>query len=178
MPDITFDGPGGSTRNQVYKGAHHEEQFTHGRSRFKATATGTTADPRGYAAGDVIGEALTFAFNVPLPGKGEITGVRVVDKSGQAPAVDVVVYQSQILGTGDRGQADPTDSDIGYIVGGVSVLAADYRTFANNSAASVSCGLTFNANTSGYLMAEIVARQALALIDGGDIIVTLLGVID
>ena len=176
MPDITFDGPGGSTRNQVLKGAHHEEEFTYGRNRWKATAT-VTGDPRGYASGDVIGEPLTFAVNQPHASKGRVLGARVLDKSGQAVALDIVVYSSQMDGSGDRAQSDPSDTVLGTVAGVVPVLATDYATFVDNSFANVNSQFVFELDTSGYLMAEVVIREAVAFAATGDIVVTLVGVL-
>ena len=117
-----------------------------------------------YSAGDLLGGKLTLnqAVRVP-PQSGLIHSLTLTDKAKQDADIDVVFFLADPDNTTftDNGALDVDDADLVKILGVVSIVAADYVDFADNSVATkTSLGLPFRLTTKDEhaLYACLVAR--------------------
>lgn len=122
----------------------------------------TVSTTPAYTAGDAVGGKLTLASAVRLSGgNGLIQSVVLADKGKQSVALDVVFFNADPSGTTftDNGALTIADADLLKIVGHVSVAAADYSAFVDNSVATkAGLGLAFKLASGTSLYACIVAR--------------------
>lgn len=101
-------------------------------------AVGTSA----YATGDFIGAAAApMKFAQPFGAHeqrglaGLIEAVTIIDNSAQAPAMDLIFFDTLPSGTTftDNAALDIADADMNKIVGVLEIVAGDWVSFADNS---------------------------------------------
>lgn len=104
-----------------------------------------------YAAGDLLHDSLLTLSNALQKERhsGKIVGVSVTDKAGQNAALTIEFFSRSVTGT-FTANAAPTiaDADLANFLGRVSVAAADYKAYADNSVASVQCNVPVASNVS------------------------------
>ena len=125
------------------------------------TVTPTVSTTPAYASGDAVGGKLTLPNAVRLAGGvGIIRSIVLTDKGKQNAAIDVVVFRADPTATTftDNAALSVADADLLSIAGVVSVAAADYAAFVDNSVATKSgLGLAVNSITT-TLYACLVTR--------------------
>lgn len=123
-----------------------------------------------YAAGDVVGSKLTLAGAVRAAGGGGIIqSVRLADKAKQNAATDVVFFAADPATSvfTDNAVATVADADLLLSAGHVSIAAADYASFADNSLATVGgVGLAVKLDSGVDLFAILVTRGAPTYANG------------
>lgn len=100
-----------------------------------------TVDTNAYAAGDLIGDKLTFDLSMALDWGGAILEqVILIDLAKQEDQIDLVLFGSDPSGTTftDNAAADPADSDMAKVIAAVSVST---HFLLNDSQISVARGL-------------------------------------
>jgi len=111
-----------------------------------------TCDTSAYATGELIGGKLTFTGAMREKyGTGVIHSVVIADKAKQNVALDIVLFDSDPSSTTFTDQATLTiaDADLLKVVGVISVVATDYKSFADNSVADLkNIGLIVKSNSS------------------------------
>jgi hypothetical protein len=97
-----------------------------------------TVDTLIYASGDLIGGLLTFD-GVRLIGGAVIKTITLVDQAKQNAAIDLILFGGNLSGTTltNNGVLDVADADLLTYLGHVSIPAANYAPFNDNSAATV-----------------------------------------
>lgn len=128
------------------------------------TQTPTISAAAIYAAGDALGELLTFA-NAALAagGVGTITKIVILDRDSEDAPIDVVFFDRTFTNTADNAPFDPSDADLANNIGYVDVAATDYADFVDNSVAAKTSGLRmpFDYVLNGTsLFAQMVVRSA------------------
>ena len=115
-----------------------------------------------YAAGDLVGDRLTFVdYDGPKTISGRVTSVTVVDLNSQAAELDLVLFDEAPAGTvyTNNSALDIADADMHAIAGVVSVLPAAYNSFADNSVACVrGQDITFRLRSGTSLCGALVSR--------------------
>lgn len=100
-----------------------------------------TVDTSAYAAGDQVGPASTklLDLTIPIQGVTRLVSVKVIDKSKQKAALDIMFFNSLPTNTTvDNAALDISDTEmVNKFVGLISVATADYKDLANNSVAAV-----------------------------------------
>lgn len=99
------------------------------RTEFVDIAIGTGI----YTALDALGVKTT----VNVPKHGVIMGFTLVDRDSEEDATDIVLFKADFTGTADHDPMSITDADLLNVIGHLTVLAADYTTFATNSMATI-----------------------------------------
>lgn len=126
-----------------------------------------------YAADDALGGKLTFANAVRwTAGSGRIKKVIVVDLGSQDAVTDLVLFNQDFTATADNAAMDPSDGDVANCVGHISLVAADYATFANNSVATKEVDFPF-VLTGTSLYGQLVTRGTPTYTSTSDIKVIL-----
>lgn len=117
-----------------------------------------TVDTAAYAAGDAVGGLLTFAGIARGGGAVvEIVQVVVTDLAKQNAPLDLVLFDRAFTPTTDNTPFDPADADLPNLVGILNVVAADYASFNDNSAAIKKVSVFCKPNTAD-LFGQLVAR--------------------
>lgn len=127
---------------------------------YRRTFTVTpTVDTSAYATGDAIDVLQTIAdFLRGADQAGIIEQISIVDASGQDAPLDLIFYQSTVTGGTDNAAYDPSEADLKESAGHVSIVAADYSTFANNSVATVTPNFQLQFEDTTSLRFQIVSR--------------------
>lgn len=119
-----------------------------------------------YATGEVLGTTSPIKCEV-VRGKGVGSGILqsviIKDLSAQNGILDVVIFDSNPTATTftDNAALDVADADIDKIIGVVSIVAADYASFADNSVATkTGIGLPLLALTNDAVYIALVSRDA------------------
>lgn len=124
-----------------------------------------TVDTAAYATGELIGKhtggKLTFTNAFSGPGKGgRLVQVILTDDGAQSAAIDLVLFSSDPSATTftDQSALDIADADLDKIIGIVSLAAASYKAFADNSAIVATAGPIDIVTDSGTLYGALVSR--------------------
>jgi len=127
-----------------------------------------------YASGDALGGKLMFGDAVRQDIKtGRITKVVVIDNAKQLAPLDLVLFDRTFTSAADNAPFDPTDADMQNCIGHLSVAAADYASFVNNSIATVdniSFGYTLDGTT---LYGQMVVRGTPTYVATDDLTIIL-----
>lgn len=130
------------------------------------TITGAQVGVAGaaYTTGDVLGSTSPILFTPAriIGGSGIIQSIYIHDLSKQSIALDVVIFSQNPTGTTftDNGALDVADADLPK-VRVVSIVAADYAAFADNSVATkMGINLPFKTSQNGDLWFCLVTRGA------------------
>lgn len=99
------------------------------RTPFLDIAVGTGV----YTANDALGVKTT----VNVPKHGVIMGFTLVDRDSEEDATDIILFKSDFTGTADHDPFSVTDADLDNLIGHLTIVAADYATFATNSIATI-----------------------------------------
>lgn len=114
-----------------------------------------------YAAGDVIGGALTLTDAMRIAGGSGIwMGLAVHDAANAKAPLSVLLFDAMPTGGSyaDQGAAVLSSADGGHFLGHVTVQASDYKTAAGHAIANVNLiGSTVKASASKDLYALVVA---------------------
>jgi len=103
--------------------------------RITVTPTISTAI---YAAGDALGGLLTFEnARTPFARSGFICGALLKDNSKLNQLIYLVMFDRIFTPTADQAPFSPSDADLANLITIMRFEAADYASFANNSAAMV-----------------------------------------
>jgi hypothetical protein len=95
-------------------------------------------DTSAYASGDRLGAV----FAIPGACRREnldvmLVDVQVLDKAKQSTAIDIMFFKgSPTIASADNAAIDITDTEMEKCIGGVSILAADFKAMANSSYAN------------------------------------------
>ena len=81
-----------------------------------------------YTSGDALGAKQSFPN---VGSKGEIIGIKVIDRDSEEANLDVVFFNEDINGTSDHDPLDFTDAELLTCVG--AVLVDTWKTFNDNS---------------------------------------------
>lgn len=114
-----------------------------------------------YAAGDAMGGKLTLTGIVPKGASvGMIRSIVIVDQDNEKAPIDVVFFAADPSGTTftNNGALDVADADALKVAGVVSILAADYVSFADNAVATKQCALAVAPADGRTLYAALVCR--------------------
>jgi hypothetical protein len=115
-----------------------------------------------YTAGDNVGAKITLASAVRVSGgTGIIQSITLSDKGKQSAATDVIFFSANPTNTTATDNTAQTihDTDLLTIIGVVSIVAADWFAFVDNSVASkLGLGLAFKAVGSTSIYAILVTR--------------------
>lgn len=127
-----------------------------------------------YAAKDAVGALMTFANAARSSGgSGIVQAVQIEDKGQQLAALDLVLFDRSITAPTDNAIFAPTDTELGYCVGVVPILAGDYADLSTNAVANRSgLGLEFVLNGTD-LFGVLVARGTPTYTSTGDLVVSL-----
>lgn len=139
-------------------------------ARLSSTPTiSTTA----YAAKDAIGGVLTFSAAARYAGGAvRIEAVQLVDKGQQMSAIDLVLFDRTVTAPTDNAAFDPTDTELGYVVGRIPISPGHYADLSDNAVATVNnVGIVAMLNGAD-LFGVLVARETPTYTSTGDIVVT------
>lgn len=134
----------------------------------KRTGTQIGVDGALYAAGQCLGALQTLPsalFTIDHDRRQAVlTGLVVHDLTNQKSALDVVIFDSNPSATTftDNAALDIADADLPKIIARISVLAADYVSYADNAEATLK-GLGIDlapATIAGNLYMILVCRGA------------------
>lgn len=107
-----------------------------------------------YASGDAFGTQLEF----PVPRYGVIESLLFVDLDNERIPKDLVLFSRDFTATADNAAFDPSDEDMVFCLGSISILAGDYILFNDSSLAAVtSIGLAYEA-PEGTIWGQLVTR--------------------
>jgi hypothetical protein len=99
-----------------------------------------------YHAGDAVGGKLTFLNAVRSSGEGGmIANVVLKDLAKQNAPLILVLFDRDFTATADHAAFDPSDADMANCIGFVSLPAANYASFSDNSLCVALPTLWFNA---------------------------------
>lgn len=91
-----------------------------------------------YAAKDAVGGKLTFANAArKTGGTAVIEGLIVKDLGQQMAELDLVLFDQDFTSTTDNDPFDPSDADLANCIGVLTIVAADYADFTDNSVGTV-----------------------------------------
>ena len=104
----------------------------------KTTIHTPAIDTAIYAAGDLMGGLLTFT-DVALAGGLILQTLTLVDQAKQSAAIDLLLFGGNLSGTTltNNVALDVADADLLTFLGHVSIAAANYAAFNDNSAATL-----------------------------------------
>ena len=95
-----------------------------------------------HAAGDVVAQPIELVGVSQWDGCGVITSVVVTDYDDQGGTLDVIFLRSPVTVGANNAALNISDTEVGEVLGHVSVAAADYLNMAGNQVATVTnCGL-------------------------------------
>lgn len=136
----------------------------------RISQTPTVSTSPAYTAGDAVGGLLTFANAARVSGGGGIIGsVTVVDLSQQRPSLELVLFDQTFTSSSDNAAFDPTDGDLGNVLGVVAINS--WSNFNDNSVATVSgVNLPFDL-TGTSLFGQLLTRSTPTFVGTSDIIV-------
>lgn len=112
-------------------------------TRFSSTLVTSTGI---YAAGDVIGGAITLKMGSRIMGGGGmLRSVVLTDLDNLKSAVDILLFSTPPPSTDivDNAKFDLTDTYLPYYLGHVSVLGSDYISFNDSAVGVVTCELPY-----------------------------------
>jgi hypothetical protein len=102
-------------------------------------------DTSAYAAGDLVGDKMTFSELLASSGKAVINGARLEDLGGQAAELAVILFKEDPTNTTltDNAALDVADADLDKIVGTLRFRAGqsssgDYEQFDSSAVALLS----------------------------------------
>jgi hypothetical protein len=132
-----------------------------------------TVDTSAYAAGDLVCEKLTITGAASFSGgTGIIQSVIVGDQAAQEAELDLIFFDSDPTGTTftENAAFDIADADLDRICAIVTVIGADYKSFADNSCAFLgNIGQAFTAVGTANLFLAVVTRGTPTYAAAGDI---------
>ena len=128
-----------------------------------------------YASGDALGDLLIFDGAARVPGgTGMIEALRVSDRASQQAPMDLVLFQHDFAETADNAAFDPSDLDLDGLIGIISVTAANYWGFNDNSAAVIyPVNLPYRTLTDQRIFGQLVVRSTPTYASTADINVRL-----
>lgn len=139
----------------------------------RLSATPTVSTSPAYSLKDAIGGVMTFSNAVRASGgTARIETVQVADKGQQMAPLDLVLFDRN-PGSGtftDNAAADPTDTELGYVVAVIPV--GSYADFNDNSVASAPVGVSVVLNGTD-LYGVMVSRGTPTYASTSDVTVTL-----
>lgn len=98
-----------------------------------------------YTAGDSIGGLQSFSNAIPIKddGRGYIKNVQISDLQSADTEIDVIFFKDNPSNStfAENTAVDVDDADLEKIIGQVTVAAADYIDFADNSNAFKDCDI-------------------------------------
>ena len=95
-----------------------------------------------HAANDVVAQPVELAGVSQWDGCGVITSVVVTDFDDNGSALDVIFLRSPVTVGANNAALNISDTEVGEVLGHVSVASADYLNMAGNQVATVTnCGL-------------------------------------
>ena len=141
--------------------------------RHKTIVLDPTVDTSIYASGDLVCEKLTLT-NAVLRDGGvcKVEKVIVVDQAKQDAPLDLVFFNSDPDATTftENVAFNPANADADRIAGVVSIVAADYADFSDNSAACWSGNSITIHSASGHdLYLAVVSRGTPTYATAGDL---------
>jgi len=141
--------------------------------RHKTIVLDPTVDTLIYASGDLLCEKLTLT-NAVLRDGGvcEVEKVVVVDQSKQNAPLDLIFFNSDPDATTftENVAFNPANADADRIAGVISIVAADYSTFSDNSAACWTGDPVVIHAASGHdLYLAVVSRGTPTYATAGDV---------
>ena len=145
-------------------------------TRTKTTTVKPTITAGAYSANDAVGGLMTFnAAAYKTFGSGVIQTITIVDDAAQNAEMELHLFDQTFTATGDNDAFDPSDADLENYLGYILVTTADYKSFTDNSAASVSnVGLAFNLVSTGVnLFGQLVTRGTPTYVATSDLTVKL-----
>lgn len=130
----------------------------------KLTGAQVGVDGAAYGSGDVLGDKCPIKIEAvrSQSDTGIIHSVIVQDLSNQSGAIDIVFFDSNPSSTTftDNAALDINDADLPKVIGIVSVVAADYKSFADNAVATVKgIALPIKSLSSPNLWIAVVSRD-------------------
>lgn len=110
-----------------------------------------------YSALDAVGGMLTFTGLFKAQNAGAaLVGMVITDLAKQNAGLVLVLFNQTFTATADNAAFDVSDTDILNIIGYVGVLAADYKSFNDNSiAVGVSQIAMRSATASGTIYGQL-----------------------
>lgn len=115
------------------------QQVSTRQNRILLTGTPTVSTSPAYSAGDAVGGLITFSSAARFSGATIVLeSVKVVDKSKQAPALVLQLFDRSVTVASDNAAADWSDSDI--LFGAPPIQLSNWETNASNSI----CGRVVN----------------------------------
>lgn len=140
--------------------------------RLQVTPTVSTSPA--YTAVDAIGGLMTFSNAARASGASVVVdAVQLVDKGQQLKDVDLFLFDRSIIAPTDNAVFDPTDTELGYVVGVVNIAPADYKSLNDNAVAHRGAlGIAAVLNGTD-LFGVLVARGTPTYASTSDIVVTL-----
>lgn len=100
----------------------------------RVQVTPTVSTTPAYTAKDSLGGLLTFAGVARSSGGSAfIDSVQIVDKGQQMTALDLILFDRSITAPTDNAIFNPSDTELGYVIGVVPILSSDWRDLSTNS---------------------------------------------
>lgn len=92
-----------------------------------------------FAANDIVGGKLTLPNAVRVAnGSGKLNNLLLVDTSKQAAALTIFIFKADLVGVyADNAAEAITAADWLKCIGQISILATDYKTWANASVVDI-----------------------------------------
>ena len=123
-----------------------------------------------YASGDVLGttspitaDVFRMEGNANVSASAILQSIIIKDLSKQSLAIDVVIFNANptVTTMTDNSALDIADADIDKVIGVVSIVAADYAAFNDNSVATkVGIGLPMAVTSGTKIWFCLVTRGA------------------
>ena len=134
-----------------------------------------------YGLGDALGGRLELTGATAGAGEtGVLEMIRLVDRSQQNQAIDLVLFDQAFTATADNAVFAPSDADLENSLGAIPIAVSDYYNFSTNAVAVVTpvgpWGWGFPIQTVGgnILYGQLVVRSGPpTFISTGDIRVRL-----
>lgn len=197
--DVTLPGTGAAVATDevdLGSGAAHVQMMklvdgtNGGTARIPGTvARGLSVDPRAdvvrssvtptistsaYAAKDNIGGILEFT-NLARSSGGAcfLENVQIVDKAQQMRDVDLVLFDRTITAPTDNAVFDPTDTELGYVLGWIGVGPGHYADFSDNAVADVAIGKRVVLNGTSLFGVLVARTLPPTYVSTSDLVVTI-----
>lgn len=128
-----------------------------------------------YIAKDAVGGRLDFSGAARLnKGSGIIQSVTLVDLDSEAAELVLVLFDRPFTATADNGPFDPSDADLLYCVGKITIAASDYTAFNDNSVAQVrNLGIPFVCGLDDTLYGQLMCTGTPTYTATSDLVVKL-----
>ncbi len=134
--------------------------------------TPTVSTTPAYTAKDAVGGLLTFANAARVSGGSiRVAAVQMVDKAQQMKDYDLVLFDRTVTAPTDNAAFDPTDTELGYVVGVVPL--GGWTDFNDNAVCHVPCNIVAELNGTD-LFGVLVSRSATGptFVATSDVVVT------